>query len=407
MFENLVSQENAKQHFELFIKSAKQFGDRMPDIILSGPSGIGKSSFARALAVETDYTYSIYNPIDKVSTERTAFFEINSQAIKSMEELFAYLQGDYQFDIPYNDNVFSIPHCIIFFDEAHKLHQRLRTQLLSAMDERRSIDFKYGKNMISKLDFSKVTFVCATTDINDLERALINRFKTIELQPYSVSDIAQMIVSKKPDHWSPNIAYSVGVEIGKRAKTVMRTAVLDLETIDKYFRVNDIYPSAESTITFYNQFKQVDEDGLDHVDMSILETLIEGNLGVKSIGGRLAKSEREVSERLAWLANIGAVIKAGGGQEITNKGRLKLGLDPVIENLNQATTTKQIPKDIKVNKKEAEGLSWITGMKRPSKALNTKASERTPEQVSQVKAWYHWKKTESEQINKQLRPEKV
>lgn len=388
MFDGLVSQDNVKKQLKLLALAYTKLGKRPGDIILSGPSGVGKSTFTREFAKGMDIRYGVKDRKTKEVFSRLAFFELNSQIARNITELFKIINEDYELDCPYENNIYTFPPCIIFIDEAHKMHPTLRTQLLSALDEGRKIDFKVS-NFVSTLNFENATIVLATTDLHDLERALINRFELIELKAYSIEDIAQMVVDKKPE-WDPNIAYSIGVQIGQRAKTVMRKAVMDLEKLDIFFQVEEIPPSVEATIQYYEEYKEVDEHGLDSVDMDILNILSTGNSGVKSIASRTKKSEREIEERICWMEHIGCAVKAGGGRAITEYGLEKIGKTvsdmphaPVIANgINVDALIEYYP----------DGR-----MIRPTEAFNKKKTERTPEEHALVQEYQRWYRRQREQ----------
>jgi len=406
-FRNLVAQDAAKRTLSLYIDAYNNLKLIPPDCLLSGPSGVGKSTIARQYAKEMGMYYSIHDRRNDVHNKRLAFFEINSQVTKNITDLYTHLTEDYELQADLRDNVYTLPPCIIFIDEAHKMHNVLRIQLLSALDEERRIDFKVGY-LTCSLDFKNVTVVLATTDIQDLERALINRFETIELKPYDIEDIAQMVVDRTQDgellekkftpevaksvlkSWHPNVAHRIGVEIGQRAKTVMRKAVKDLDNLILYFAVNQVDPTPENALKYYEDYKGVDVHGMDSVDKAILDILAYGNSGIKSIASRLRKSEREVEERISWMEHIGCCYKAGSGRTITEFGLEKIGKTPA-----DAPGLKAVAAGFN----EEDLIEWLPNgkMKRPTEAFNKDKADRTPEEHQMIKIYQKWQRNQREQ----------
>ena len=406
-FRNLVAQDAAKRTLSLYIDAYRELELIPPDTLLSGPSGVGKSTIARQYAKEMGMYYTVQDRRNNQEHKRLAFFEINSQVTKNISDLYLHLTEDYELTVNMENNTYTLPPCIIFIDEAHKIHNVLRIQLLSALDEERRIDFKVGYITCS-LNFKNVTVILATTDIQDLERALINRFETIELKPYDIEDIAQMVVERTQDEelltrkfgdrvasmvtkdWHPNIAHTIGVEIGQRAKTVMRKAVKDLDNLILYFAVNKCKPSPQSTLEYYKEYKGVDEHGMDSVDKAILDIISYGNSGIKSIASRLRKSEREIEERISWMEHIGCCYKAGSGRAITEFGLEKIG--KTMEDAPQA-------KAVAAGFNEDDLIEWYPNgkMKRPTEAFNKDKDERTAEDIQKIKIYQKWQRNQREQ----------
>jgi cytidylate kinase len=93
MFEKI-----AKKLLGMYLKYAQQTEQRIPDIILSGHAGAGKSSIAREVATIANYDYLYSNPDWGAEIKRAAFFEMNSRTASTMDELYELLSTTHRVD---------------------------------------------------------------------------------------------------------------------------------------------------------------------------------------------------------------------------------------------------------------------------------------------------------------------
>ena len=311
MFNHIIGQSHVKERLEILIEYAKIEKKRLPDLFFAGPGGVGKSTFSRAIPEGLGW----------VTDSNPAYAELNSTSVKDMGQLLSYLHDNIRIplDLDTKKNKVFIHRCVIFLDEVQKLKEPLKTELLNAMDERRKTTFKVDKDVVFEADFSEVTFIMASTDKNNLSDAFLSRFQIFELIPYTAQEIA--VAVNKRTGWD----IDTSLEIGKRCKTVMRVAMLEIEAIKAFLKVKGLNPTVESMIKYYD-LKQTDDLGLDEVDYKMLEILADSKsaLGMKAISTRLRRPEKEVESREGFLASEGFIEKVSGGRAISEAGRLRL-----------------------------------------------------------------------------------
>lgn len=308
MFQGIVGQNHIKERLSILIEHSNMVKSRLPDLFFAGPGGTGKSTLARIVA--KNYGDGL-------------FAELNSTSVKTMEELLTYLYDNCNIDI-IKDNIDKtkviLPKVVIFIDEAHEIKGALLTELLNAMDDQRVTTFKTKQKEIFKADFKNATFIMATTNKNDLPGPLLTRFQIFELSSYTPQEIAQSVYLRTK--WPVEAC----LEVGKRAKSIMRTAVKDIENIEAFLTVKSLEPTASNIKTYYTKLKGVDEIGLDVVDYDILKALEKTDipLGIKNIGNRLNRPENEIEMAIGFMSSQGLIEKVSGGSIITKAGKAHL-----------------------------------------------------------------------------------
>lgn len=307
MFDHLVGQKHIKELLAITIDAAKKKEERIPDLLFSGPGGVGKSTFAEIIAQNADCDFVV----------------LNATSVRSMEELIDYTTINAKIPVlkvP-GENFIYLPKIIFFIDEAHKIKDPLKTELLNALEGKRQTTVMIKRTgEVFTLDFNCVSFIIATTDKNDLPGPLLSRFSTFELKPYSNDEITEMIFSKK--QWDKSVCN----EIAKRCKNVMRTAVIEMNRFHDYLIVKNIDATYENVIEYYENLRMINSSGLDHVDKEILQILANSkySLGLKAIASRLRKNVKEIEEREAYLSYRNFTEKTGSGRTITSQGLLEL-----------------------------------------------------------------------------------
>lgn len=154
-FDAYTGQSDIKELLSLFIIEANDSGDALPHIIVSGEKGLGKTALIGALAVE--------------SGRRIAAIVLNPlTAEEALDLIYEKAQhGD-----------------IIVFEEMHTQVGGTNTRkteewLLTAAEK--------GYIAIDGIAYTipEVAFVGTTTDPSLLPEAILNRFKVLEVQPYT------------------------------------------------------------------------------------------------------------------------------------------------------------------------------------------------------------------------------
>ena len=177
-FNNIIGQKSAKKKLEFFIDGYDASGI-IPHLMFVAPKGSGKTMMAKQLG---------RNLVARHDEERLGrpkkFLEINCSTLKSVKQFF---------------NQIVIPHihekeCTILFDEASELPKDVTMALLTVLnpnsDNRTS--FSYEDYTVD-FDFSRQSFMFATTEAQSIFHALMDRTERIDLEEYSYNELGKIV----------------------------------------------------------------------------------------------------------------------------------------------------------------------------------------------------------------------
>lgn len=177
-FDKIVGQTSAKRKLSFYLDNYQGSGVS-PHMIFIGPKGMGKTMIAK------EYARNITK-----HAKPKKFIELNCSSIKSLRQIF--------------DDVI-VPHVMdkdvtILFDEASELPEDVSMMLLTMLNPNKENknSFSYDDFTIN-IDFSKQTFLFATTEAHKINSALMDRLTRVDLEDYTFSDLAE-IMSKNLEH---------------------------------------------------------------------------------------------------------------------------------------------------------------------------------------------------------------
>ena len=305
-FSEFAGQLKVRERLELMVEAAKKRGDVLEHILLSGPSGLGKTTLA----------YIIANAMG-VNIKNTS-----GPVIEKAGELAGLLttleKGD-----------------ALFIDEIHRLQPAIEEYLYPAMEDYRlDIIIDQGPQARSlRLNLPKFTLVGATTRAGMVSAPLRSRFgMTARLDYYNAEEM-QRIITRSAGLLGVEIDPPGAGEIAARSRGTPRTANNLLRWVRDYVQVK-----AEGRITADLADRalamlEIDRDGFDQWDKRIIETLIHkfngGPVGLNSLAvaiGEEAGTIEEVNE--PYLIMEGYIKRTPQGRVATANAYRKLGLKP-------------------------------------------------------------------------------
>ena len=211
MFSEFTGQEKVCQRIELMVQAAKQRGDVLDHILLSGPPGLGKTTLAHIIA----------NAMG-VNMKNTS-----GPTIEKAGDLAGLLTGLERGDV-------------LFIDEVHRMQPAIEEYLYPAMEDfRLDIIIDQGPNARSiRLNIPKFTMVGATTRSGMISAPLRSRFgMNCRLDYYTAAELQQIIL-RSAGLLNMQVDEPGALEIAARSRGTPRVANSLLRWVRDYAQVH-------------------------------------------------------------------------------------------------------------------------------------------------------------------------
>lgn len=306
LLDDYCGQEHIKQSLRILIEAAQSRGETLDHVIFSGPPGLGKTTLASVLANELGA---------QIKTT-------SGPAIERTGDLAAILTN-------------LQPGDVLFIDEIHRLNRSVEEILYPAMEDF-ALDIVIGKGPAARsirLEIPHFTLVGATTRSGMLTGPLRDRFGiSFRLDYYAIEDLAQ-IVERSASILGVQIDHDSAVEIGSRSRGTPRLANRLLKRVRDYAQVRGSGVIDLKTAREALEFFEIDELGLDWMDIRILETLAQTFRG-RAVGlSTLASAVGEDPSTLEdvyepYLLQRGLIVRTPQGRMATSAAFDHLGMKP-------------------------------------------------------------------------------
>jgi Holliday junction DNA helicase RuvB len=304
--DEFIGQARVREQLSLVLHSAVRRG-RPPDhLLMSGPPGLGKTTLAMIIAGELGMPLRISS----------------GPAIERAGDLAAVLSTLSEGEV-------------LFLDEIHRMARPAEEMLYVAMEDFR-VDVFVGKGpgaTAIPLDIAPFTLVGATTRAGLLPAPLRDRFGFVaHMDFYEPADL-ELIIDRSARLLDVRLDAAGGAEIARRSRGTPRIANRLLRRVRDFAEVRADGVITEEIAHDALSLYEVDAEGLDRLDRSVLDALMRkfggGPVGLSTLAVAVGE-EPETVEVVAepFLVRKGLIARTPRGRIATPAAWRHLGITP-------------------------------------------------------------------------------
>ncbi len=301
-----IGQDQVKQNLAVYIEAARRRGEPLDHVLFYGPPGLGKTTLSGIIAHELGVNLRV----------------TSGPAIEKPGDLAALLTNLGRGDV-------------LFVDEIHRLSRAVEEILYPAMEDR-AIDIVIGKGPAARsirIDLQPFTLVGATTRAGQLSPPLRDRFGIVQrLELYTPEQLCD-IIRRSAMILDIPCDYGGAMELAKRSRGTPRVANRLLRRVRDFADVMGTGVIDAQTARMALERLEIDELGLDKLDLRLLEMMIKGYqggpVGLETLASALGEESVTLEDVCEpYLMQLGMIARTPRGRMATALAYAHLGIAP-------------------------------------------------------------------------------